>query len=64
MRCLARVLGHRSVGGCRAQIAESGAEVTSLSQESPAHPASLRDVLNALHDCGMRSDVRAVPRSL
>lgn len=47
------------------QIAESGAEVTSLSQESPAHPASLRDVLNALQECGMRfADVRAVARWL
>jgi hypothetical protein len=45
--------------------AESGAEVTSLSQESPAHPASLRDVLNARQDCGMRfADVRAVARWL
>ena len=35
------VLSRRSVRAAVARNAESGAEVTSLSQESPAHPASL-----------------------
>src|SRR3989442_150351 len=47
----------------RQRNAESGAELTSLSQEAPAHSASLRDVLNALQDCGMRfADVWSVAR--
>ena len=51
--------------GAQRRIGRGG---DSLSQESPAHPASLRDVLDvldALQDCGMRfADVRAVARWL